>query len=64
MSISQLSPSEFSQRAHMLLAAACPTKDDTAAFNRHMTAAKAQGMSWVEGLQYVIDQRHGNSTVN
>jgi len=41
-----------------LLKAACPTPEDTPFFNHCMTLAKAQGMSWVEGLHYVIHCRN------
>lgn len=52
-------PEEFTAQAHRLLEAACPTKEDTPFFNHCMALARAQGMSWMEGLEYVIQCRRG-----
>ena len=52
-------PPEISQHVRDLLAAACPTPEDTPFFNHCMTLAKAQGLSWTEGLEYVIQCRRG-----
>jgi hypothetical protein len=51
MCLSTLSPKEFTERGNALLAQACPSNDSKAQFHHYMTAAKAQGMSWVEGLE-------------
>ena len=61
-SISLLPPREFSARANELLQLACPIKEDTPFFNTHMAQAKSKGMTWVEGLEYVVACRRG--TVN
>ena len=52
-----LPPVEFSKRAADLLQKACPEKADEPFFNRNMVMAKALGLTWVEGLQYVIQRR-------
>ena len=45
---------DCTERSHTLLALACPAKEDTPFFNHCMALAKAQGMTWDEGLDYVI----------
>ena len=57
--LSNLQPAEFSQRAADLLAEACPDDSSRVFFERNMTLASSMGMSWVEGLQFVIEQRRG-----
>ena len=52
-----LSPGDFTDKAADLLHRACPDRDDTPVFNAMMAVAKAQGMSWIEGLEYVIERR-------
>jgi hypothetical protein len=47
----------FTACANELLRAACHSKEDTQFFNRSMAQAKAMGMSWVEGLEYVVQCR-------
>lgn len=40
-----------------LMEEACPTIADVPFFNHCMHLARGMGMSWVEGLRYVIEQR-------
>ena len=40
-----------------LLQLACPTREDVPFFNHCMALARARGMTWEEGLRYVIEQR-------
>ena len=40
-----------------LLHKALPDPADTTLFNRLMDEAKVMGMSWMDGLKYVIDKR-------
>lgn len=42
-----------------LLEEACPTRVDVPFFNYCMRLARGMGMSWEEGLRYVIEQRKG-----
>ena len=52
-----LPPQEFSRRAKQLLDRALPDPKDTSRFNSLMREAAAHHMTWVEGLQYVIERR-------
>lgn len=57
--ISLESPEEFSRRANALLLAALKASikedgGDQSAFRRCMSNAKAQRMTWVEGLEFTI----------
>jgi hypothetical protein len=54
------SPAEFSARANQLLKDACPTREDRDFFGACMGLAKAQGMSWVEGLEYTVRCRRAS----
>ena len=52
----------MTQQAHEnnlanLLQQACPTPADVPFFNHCMHLARGMGMSWEEGLRYVIEQR-------
>lgn len=40
-----------------LMEEACPTPADVPFFNHCMHLARGMGMSWEEGLRYVIEQR-------
>ncbi len=40
-----------------LLGKAIPDPADTTLFNRLMAEARAQGMTWMDGLEYVIHKR-------
>ncbi len=40
-----------------LLEQACPTRADVPFFNHCMHLARSMGMTWEEGLRYVIEQR-------
>ena len=40
-----------------LVARACPAPEDVPFISHCMTLARAQGMSWEEGLEYTIRQR-------
>jgi hypothetical protein len=62
--MSILPPAEFTRKAHDLYAQAVATQDDYSLFVRLMSEAKGQGMTWVQGLQFVIDRRHPPSSVN
>lgn len=57
--LSTLPPAEFTRRTHELLAQACPDRESEQFFSRNMAAAKALGMTYVEGLQFVIEKRAG-----
>ena len=57
--LSRLSPEVFSKRAAALLAEACPDEASRTFFERNMILASTQGMNWVQGLQFVLEQRHG-----
>ncbi len=51
--------SQDETREVTLLEQACPTAADVPFFNHCMRLARNMGMSWEEGLQYVIEQRNG-----
>jgi hypothetical protein len=53
------SPANLTARANRLLKEACPSNDDREYFSQCMALAKAQGMTWIEGLAYVIECRRG-----
>ncbi len=57
-SVAALSPQEFSAHARRLLSRALPDPNDLPVVNRLMAEAKGRGMTWVEGLEYVIEQRN------
>ena len=44
-------------RHRELLHKALPDPADTALFNRLMAEARSKGMTWMAGLEYVIDKR-------
>jgi hypothetical protein len=45
-----------------MLYCACPTPENKPFFTLHMAVALNLGLTWVESLQYVIEQRDG--TIN
>lgn len=47
----------FSDRHWDLLRKAVPDTADTALFDRLMAEAKALGLAWMDGLEYVIRER-------
>ena len=55
--LSTLPPAKFSRRVHTLLAQACPDQESEPFFNRNMTMASELGLTYAEGLQYVIQKR-------
>lgn len=44
-------------RHRELLPQALPNAADTVLFDRLMAEARAQGLNWMEGLEYVIERR-------
>ena len=44
-------------RHRELLPRALPNAADTVLFDRLMAEAKSQGLTWLEGLEYVIERR-------
>ena len=54
---SELPPTELTRRGQELLQKACPEKQGAPFFNRHMLQANALGLTWLEGLQFVIQRR-------
>ena len=44
-------------RHRELLGEALPNPADTSLFNRLMAEARAQGMTWMDGLEYIISKR-------
>jgi hypothetical protein len=57
----ELSPENFNEKATYLLNRACPEREDTPFFNARMAVAKAKGMTWIGGLENVIERRpHAN----
>ena len=52
-------PNQDETREVTLLERACPTPADAPFFNHCMNLARSMGMSWEEGLRYVIEQRNG-----
>lgn len=57
--ISPISPQRLGTRAHELCLQACLSKQDEEFFSCNMQRAMSLGMTWVEGLQFVIVQRQG-----
>ncbi|MGI4831544.1 MAG: hypothetical protein ACRYFU_25675 [Janthinobacterium lividum] len=57
MKNSRLSAQTLGTRANDLFQQACPSKQDEAFFNRQMQRALSLGMTWLEGLQFVIVER-------
>ena len=55
--MTQQIPSHQQTDPAMLLQKACPTPADVPFFNHCMHLARGMGMSWEEGLRYVIEQR-------
>jgi hypothetical protein len=53
----QSSPEAFSLQDNELLYLACPSREDVPFFNHCMRLAKSRGMSWRDGLEYIIAQR-------
>lgn len=52
---SQIDPSLSRHRE--LLPRALPNAADTRQFDRWMAEARANGLNWIEGLEYVIERR-------
>ncbi|MGI4827876.1 MAG: hypothetical protein ACRYFU_06775 [Janthinobacterium lividum] len=44
-------------RHRELLPQALPNAADTVLFDRFMAEARAQGLTWIQGLEYVIERR-------
>ncbi len=59
METAVLTPEDFSRKLTELLAQACPNSEHKDFFDRNMAAASALGLSWIEGLQFVIQKRRG-----
>lgn len=57
--LSSLPPTEFTRRVQEMMAQACPDRGSEGFFNRNMSAAKALGMTYAEGLLFVIQKRAG-----
>ena len=57
--LSRFSPTDLTRRVQELQRQACPDKESEAFYNRNMQLAKGMGMTWVQGLQFVISQRKG-----
>ncbi len=55
------SVAEFTGRMESLEALACPAEDDVAFFNDHTEIANQHGMSYREGLEFIIRMRHGGA---
>jgi hypothetical protein len=53
---------DFANRARQIEALACPKPEDTPFFNHCMNIAKSRGMTWGQGLEYVIKCREGNNS--
>lgn len=47
----------FTRDANRLFKQACPNDEDRSTFQYHMLEAKRKGMTWVQGLRYVVEQR-------
>jgi hypothetical protein len=59
MSNPDLSREEMLEQQRRLYTEACPRPEDTPFFNHCMALAKAQGLSWMEGLEFVVRCRRG-----
>ncbi len=57
MSSLPMTTEELTEKQRRLYEEACPAPEDTPFFNHCMTLAKAQGMSWTEGLEFVVQCR-------
>ena len=53
----RLSSQYLGTSAHDLFLQACPSKQDEAFFDRHIQRALSLGLSWLEGLRFVIVER-------
>jgi hypothetical protein len=53
---------DFTNRARQIEALACPKPEDAPFFNHCMSIAKSRGMTWDQGLEYVIKCREGNNS--
>jgi hypothetical protein len=52
---------QFTARMKKLEALACPSPCDVSFFNDHMQTAKSEGLTYREGLEYVIRMRNGGA---